>query len=91
MYPTPVSKVATGGDSNLRSVNILGVRVDDVTYAEALGILGDAIRTQVPHVVTTLGSLDAGSIDMKCLLIVGASTTRRTASGQVWTPRFVSE
>ncbi|WP_246535993.1 precorrin-3B C(17)-methyltransferase [Nocardioides aquaticus] len=39
--------------------------------------------------VTTLAELDPESIDMKCLLIVGASTTRRTASGSVWTPRFV--
>jgi precorrin-2 C20-methyltransferase / precorrin-3B C17-methyltransferase len=39
--------------------------------------------------VTTLGELDAGAVDMKCLLIVGASGTRLTASGQVWTPRFV--
>jgi N-acetylglucosaminyldiphosphoundecaprenol N-acetyl-beta-D-mannosaminyltransferase len=53
MYPTPVSKVATGGDSNPRSVTILGVRVDDVTYVETLGILAEAIRTRQPHVVTT--------------------------------------
>jgi N-acetylglucosaminyldiphosphoundecaprenol N-acetyl-beta-D-mannosaminyltransferase len=53
MYPTPVSKVATGGDSNLRSVNILGVRVDDVTYVETLAILREAIRAREPHVVTT--------------------------------------
>ena len=39
--------------------------------------------------VTTLGELDASTIDMKCLLIVGSSTTRRTSSGRVWTPRFV--
>jgi precorrin-2 C20-methyltransferase/precorrin-3B C17-methyltransferase len=51
----------------------------------------DIGRAEESLVVTTLGDLDAGSIDMKCLLIVGASTTRRTPSGQVWTPRFVSE
>src|SRR5437879_1366862 len=53
MYPTPVSKVATGGHSNANSVDILGVRVDDVTYAEALGSLRQAIERRVPHVVTT--------------------------------------
>jgi N-acetylglucosaminyldiphosphoundecaprenol N-acetyl-beta-D-mannosaminyltransferase len=35
------------------SVDILGVRVDDVTYAEALAILRQAIERRVPHVVTT--------------------------------------
>ena len=39
--------------------------------------------------VTTLGELDCASIDMKCLLIVGASGTRVTDSGRVWSPRFV--
>jgi N-acetylglucosaminyldiphosphoundecaprenol N-acetyl-beta-D-mannosaminyltransferase len=34
-------------------VDILSVRVDDVTYAEALGILRQAIERRVPHVVTT--------------------------------------
>jgi N-acetylglucosaminyldiphosphoundecaprenol N-acetyl-beta-D-mannosaminyltransferase len=32
---------------------MLGVRIDDVTYAEALGILRHAIDRRVPHVVTT--------------------------------------
>jgi N-acetylglucosaminyldiphosphoundecaprenol N-acetyl-beta-D-mannosaminyltransferase len=35
------------------SVDILGVRVDDVTYLEALALLREAIRTRTPHVVTT--------------------------------------
>lgn len=36
-----------------QSVDILGVRVDDVTYPEALAILRGAIQARVPHVVTT--------------------------------------
>lgn len=36
-----------------RSVQILGVRVDDVTYAEALALLRRAIELRQPHVVTT--------------------------------------
>ncbi len=40
-------------------------------------------------VVTTLAELDPASIDMACLLIVGASSTTTTATGRVWTPRFV--
>jgi N-acetylglucosaminyldiphosphoundecaprenol N-acetyl-beta-D-mannosaminyltransferase len=35
------------------SVDILGVRIDDATYPEALAILEGAIRQRVPHVVTT--------------------------------------
>src|SRR5947208_8567008 len=35
------------------SVDILGVRIDDVTYAEALAILRQAIERRVAHVVTT--------------------------------------
>jgi N-acetylglucosaminyldiphosphoundecaprenol N-acetyl-beta-D-mannosaminyltransferase len=36
-----------------RSVDVLGVRVDDVTYREALQILRAAIDSRQPHVVTT--------------------------------------
>ena len=39
--------------------------------------------------VTTLAELDADSVDMKCLLIVGASSTRVDRAGRVWTPRWV--
>ncbi|WP_017578689.1 precorrin-2 C(20)-methyltransferase [Nocardiopsis valliformis] len=39
--------------------------------------------------VTTLGELDPAGIDMRCLLIVGASGTRVSPSGRVWTPRWV--
>jgi precorrin-2 C20-methyltransferase/precorrin-3B C17-methyltransferase len=37
--------------------------------------------------VVTLGDLDTSTVDMRCLLIVGSSQTRITASGQVFTPR----
>ncbi|CAM3648938.1 precorrin-2 C(20)-methyltransferase [Nocardioides zeicaulis] len=49
----------------------------------------DIGRAEESLTVTTLAELEADTIDMKCLLIVGASSTRVTASGQVWTPRFV--
>lgn len=38
---------------------------------------------------TTLAELDPGSVDMKCLLLIGARGTRVTAGGRVWTPRSV--
>jgi precorrin-2 C20-methyltransferase/precorrin-3B C17-methyltransferase len=49
----------------------------------------DVGRAEESLTVTTLAELEADTIDMKCLLIIGASTTTVTAAGQVWTPRFV--
>lgn len=37
--------------------------------------------------VTTLGALDPAQVDMRCLLIIGSSTTRVTDEGAVYTPR----
>lgn len=48
----------------------------------------DIGRAEESLTVTTLAELDPTTIDMKCLLIVGASTTRVGPAG-VWTPRFV--
>lgn len=39
--------------------------------------------------VTTLGELDVEAVDMGCLVVVGASSTRVTDDGRVWTPRSV--
>ncbi|WP_344450266.1 precorrin-3B C(17)-methyltransferase, partial [Actinocorallia aurantiaca] len=49
----------------------------------------DIGRAEESLTVTTLADLDPASIDMKCLLIVGAQATRRTPSGRVWTSRSV--
>ncbi|MFI8694092.1 precorrin-2 C(20)-methyltransferase [Dietzia maris] len=49
----------------------------------------DVGRAEESLTVTSLGDLDCGAVDMKCLLIVGASGTRITDSGRVWSPRFV--
>ncbi len=49
----------------------------------------DIGRAEESLSVTTLGDLDPGTIDMKCLVLIGASSTRVTATGRVWTPRFV--
>ncbi|MBS9533906.1 precorrin-3B C(17)-methyltransferase [Mycobacterium sp. M1] len=49
----------------------------------------DVGRAEESLTVTTLGDLDTDAIDMKCLLLVGASSTRVTESGRVWTPRWV--
>lgn len=48
----------------------------------------DVGRAEESLTVTTLGDLDPATIDMKCLVIVGASSTRVSRAG-VWTPRYV--
>jgi precorrin-2 C20-methyltransferase/precorrin-3B C17-methyltransferase len=48
----------------------------------------DVGRADESVTITTLADLDPDTIDMKCLLIVGASSTRIGPAG-VWTPRFV--
>jgi precorrin-2 C20-methyltransferase/precorrin-3B C17-methyltransferase len=37
--------------------------------------------------VTTLGAFDPGTVDMRCLVMVGSTQTRVTAAGQVFTSR----
>ncbi|RNL60778.1 precorrin-2 C(20)-methyltransferase [Nocardioides marmoriginsengisoli] len=62
----------------------------EVRSADTPVVVGrDVGRAEESLTVTTLAELDADSIDMKCLLIVGAAGTRRTAQGQVWTARSV--
>jgi precorrin-2 C20-methyltransferase/precorrin-3B C17-methyltransferase len=56
---------------------------------ETVVIVGrDVGRAEESMSVTTLGELDPATIDMKCLLIVGAENTRVSPAG-VWTPRYV--
>ncbi|WP_229403384.1 precorrin-2 C(20)-methyltransferase [Micromonospora okii] len=58
---------------------------------ETVVIVGrDVGRAGESLTVTTLGELDPETVDMKCLLLVGASSTRVTAAGRVWSPRFVA-
>ena len=56
---------------------------------ETVVVVGrDVGRAEESLSVTTLGDLDPATIDMKCLLIVGAESTRVGRAG-VWTPRYV--
>ncbi|MBE3002340.1 precorrin-2 C(20)-methyltransferase [Nocardiopsis sp. HNM0947] len=54
-----------------------------VVVGRSVGREGESLE------VTTLGALDPGSVDMRCLLIIGASGTRVSEAGRVWTPRWV--
>ncbi|MFT4083711.1 MAG: precorrin-2 C(20)-methyltransferase [Nocardioides sp.] len=59
---------------------------------ETVVVVGrDVGRAEESLRVTTLGALDVASIDMRSLVIVGASGTRVTRTGRVWTPRWVVE
>ncbi|MFS3130570.1 precorrin-2 C(20)-methyltransferase [Nocardioides sp. Bht2] len=53
-----------------------------VVVGRSVGRAGESIE------VTTLAELDPSSIDMSCLVLVGAASTRVSTAG-VWTPRFV--
>ncbi len=56
---------------------------------ETVVVVGrDVGRDEESLVVTTLGDLDPETIDMKCLLLIGATGTRVTPAGHAWTPRF---
>lgn len=58
--------------------------------ADTVVVVGrDIGRAEESLQITTLGDLDTDAIDMKCLLLVGATATRVSAGGQVWTPRWV--
>ncbi len=65
---------------------LLQVKSPDTTVVVAR----DVGRSDESLDVTTLGALDADQVDMACLVIVGASATRVSGSGRVWTPRSVS-
>ena len=46
-------------------------------------------RDEESVTVTNLGELDVEAVDMGCLVVIGASTTRVTDGGRVWTPRSI--
>lgn len=49
----------------------------------------DVGRAEQSATVTTLGEFDPATVDMKCLVIIGSSSTRVSPTGHVWTPRYV--
>ena len=55
-----------------------------VVVARQVGREGEELH------VTTLGDLDPETVDMGCTVIIGASSTRLTPTGRVWTPRSVA-
>ena len=60
----------------------------EVLPADRVVVVGrDVGRAEESLTVTTLAGLDADTIDMKCLLIVGSSRTEVTRTGRVWTSR----
>ena len=60
----------------------------DTLPADRPVVVGRTVgRPEESLTVTTLGGLDAESVDMSCLLIVGSSATSVTPSGRVWTSR----
>jgi precorrin-2 C20-methyltransferase/precorrin-3B C17-methyltransferase len=51
-------------------------------------VVGRDVGGSAEHLtVTTLGDLDADTVDMRCLVLIGSSRTRVNATGAVYTPR----
>lgn len=80
----PRSRSRTGQVAEARAVLLEHKSPDTVVVVGR-----DVGRAEESLTVTTLGDLDPDTIDMKCLLMIGASSTRVTSSGRVWSPRFV--
>lgn len=80
----PASRSRTRQVGELRQIMLAHRDPDTVV------VIGrDVGRAEESLTVTTLADLDPSTIDMKCLLIIGASSTRVTGAGRVWTPRFI--
>lgn len=80
----PASRTRTTQVEQLRGIFLAHRSPDTVV------VIGrDIGRAEESLSVTTVAELDPAVIDMKCLLIIGASGTRVTDQGQVWTPRYV--
>ncbi|NLU61569.1 precorrin-2 C(20)-methyltransferase [Rhodococcus sp. HNM0563] len=80
----PASRSRTTQVADARSL-LLQHRPGDtvVVIGRDVGRPGESLE------VTTLEKLDPASIDMKCLLIIGAAGTSTLPSGSVWTKRSV--
>jgi precorrin-2 C20-methyltransferase/precorrin-3B C17-methyltransferase len=82
----PRSRTRTTQLGELRRILLAHRRADTVVIvARDIGRAGESLT------VTTLADLDPESVDMRCLLIVGAASTRVTAAGRAWTPRYVED
>ncbi|WP_433698612.1 precorrin-2 C(20)-methyltransferase [Nocardiopsis sp. CA-288880] len=80
----PASRSRTGQVAAAREVLLEHRKPDTVVVVgRSVGREGESLA------VTTLGELDPAGVDMRCLLIVGASGTRVSGTGRVWTPRWV--
>ncbi|WP_159941417.1 MULTISPECIES: precorrin-2 C(20)-methyltransferase [unclassified Nocardiopsis] len=80
----PASRSRTGQVATARRVLLEHRKPDTVVVVgRDVGREGESLT------VTTLEELDPAAVDMRCLLIVGASGTRVSEAGRVWTPRWV--
>lgn len=80
----PASRSRTGQIARARDLLLEHRKPDTVVVVGR-----DIGRAEETLTVTTLADLDVTGIDMKCLLIIGAASTRIAPAG-VWTPRYVS-
>lgn len=82
----PRSRSRTTQVAELRDLMLVHRKPDTVVIvARDIGRPGESLT------LTTLAGLDPETVDMRCLLIVGASSTRVSAAGRAWTPRYVED
>ena len=62
---------------------LLEIRSPDTVVVVGRDVGGPGERLTV----TSLGDLDPGTVDMRCLVLIGSSRTRVGPAGRVWTPR----
>ena len=78
----PASRTRTWQVEKARDL-LLEHRAPDTPVVVGRDVGGPAEEVRVVR----LGDLDPSGVDMRCLLIVGSSTTRRGSGGAVFTPR----
>ncbi|ODQ83676.1 ATP-binding protein [Dietzia alimentaria] len=81
----PASRSRTHQVADAREVLLRHRRpTTPVTIGRDIGRAEESLR------ITTLGDLDCSSVDMKCLLIIGASGTHMAGADRVWSSRTVN-
>jgi precorrin-2 C20-methyltransferase / precorrin-3B C17-methyltransferase len=78
----PASRTRTWQVEKARDL-LLEHRAPDTPVVVGRDVGGPAEQVRVVR----LADLDPSGVDMRCLLIVGSSTTRRGSGGAVFTPR----
>ncbi|WP_462417635.1 precorrin-2 C(20)-methyltransferase [Kytococcus sp. Marseille-QA3725] len=70
---------------------VVGVLREELPGDHVVAVARQVSREGEALEVTDLASFDPGTVDMGCLVLVGARSTRVADDGRVWTPRYVED